>query len=369
MTSFIPGLTLSALFYSEIIQPLLDRHVPGLVYSAARLHTGSEVLGFDTPRSTDHEWGPRLDLLLSPGDVARFAPQLDDLLAHEIPATFHGYSTHFAETHEAGVRRIEAHTGDGSPIAHGIRITDVGSFFMDYLGLDPRQPLSAIDWLTLPGQKLRTIRSGRVFHDGLGELTPIRERLDWYPHNLWLYLLAAQWTRIGQEEAFVGRTAEVGDEIGSRVIAARLVREIMRLGFLIERQYAPYSKWFGTAWSKLAIASRLEPTLSAVLRADTPLDRETALTEAYTIMAEQHNALGVTPPLPVEVSRFHNRPFLVIHADRFATALRDTIRDPAIHRLPFPIGAIDQWADSTDVLDPPAAFRRLRAMYADEPPS
>jgi hypothetical protein len=47
-----------------------------------------------------------------------------------------------------------------------------------------------------------------------------------------------------------GRCAEVGDELGSRVVAARLVREVMHLAFLLEQQYLPYSKWLGTAFAR-----------------------------------------------------------------------------------------------------------------------
>ena len=36
-----------------------------------------------------------------------------------------------------------------------------------------------------------------------------------------------------------------------RLTAALLVRDVMRLAFLIERQYAPYAKWFGTGFARL----------------------------------------------------------------------------------------------------------------------
>ena len=55
----------------------------------ALVGTGSEVLGYDTERSTDHDWGPRLQVFLSPSDVdSRGA----DLAGH-LPATFLGYPT------------------------------------------------------------------------------------------------------------------------------------------------------------------------------------------------------------------------------------------------------------------------------------
>ncbi|OIO22581.1 hypothetical protein AUJ65_05865 [Candidatus Micrarchaeota archaeon CG1_02_51_15] len=62
--NFIKGKKLSELFFKEIVEPILKEHYPNLKYSAGLLGPGSDVLGFDTPRSTDHDWGPRLVLFL-----------------------------------------------------------------------------------------------------------------------------------------------------------------------------------------------------------------------------------------------------------------------------------------------------------------
>src|ERR1700682_1567201 len=73
MPEFIPGLKLSGMFYREAVRPVLDAEFPALAHSAAILGPGSEVLGFDTQRSTDHHWGPRLMLFLAEADHPRYA--------------------------------------------------------------------------------------------------------------------------------------------------------------------------------------------------------------------------------------------------------------------------------------------------------
>lgn len=73
----------------------------------------------------------------------------------------------------------------------------------------------------------------------------IRNKLSYYPRGVWLYLLVAQYLKISNETAFVGRAGYVGDELGSSVVASIIVKDIMLLSFLIERKYAPYSKWLG----------------------------------------------------------------------------------------------------------------------------
>ena len=48
MTSFIPGIELSRNFYEEVVRKLVEPP-----HAAAVIGEGSEVLGFDQPRSTD----------------------------------------------------------------------------------------------------------------------------------------------------------------------------------------------------------------------------------------------------------------------------------------------------------------------------
>lgn len=249
------------------------------------------------------------------------------------------------------------------PINHHVDALTVRGFFEDYLGLDPAHELRPHEWLVLPEQQLLTVTAGRVFYDGLGELLSRRERLAYYPRDVWLYLMACQWGRIGQEEAFLGRAGDVGDELGSAIVASRLVRGLMRLCFLIERQYAPYTKWFGTAFGRLACGPHLAPVLRSVLSSTTWPEREGQLARAYAIVAEMHNALGITPPLPTTVSRFHDRPYLVIHAETFDAAIRAAIADETVRAIPARFGAIDQWVDSTDVLSYPRVYRNLDIMY------
>lgn len=63
-----------------------------------------------------------------------------------------------------------------------------------------------------------------------------------YPHDVWLHATAVLWQRVGTEEHLCGRTGLVGDELGSMLIAGRLVRDLMRLAFFMEREYPPYPK-------------------------------------------------------------------------------------------------------------------------------
>ena len=356
--TFMKGLELSRLFYQEAVAPILAAHFPDLAYAAARLDSGSDVLGFDTPRSMDHGWGPRLMLFLAEDDFDTLAGPIDQTLRAELPLEFRGFPTNFSPHEDKWMVPLEA-----GPVNHWVSLHTCRAFFIDYLRYDPDQALDPATWLTFPQQRLRTVTVGPIFHAGLARLEAIRARLSYYPPQLWLYLLANQWQRISQEEAFVGRSGHAGDELGSRLIAARLIHDLMGLCFLLERVYAPYAKWFGTAFAQLPGAAELTPLFQQALSAQTWPEREQALSSAYELIAARHNRLGLTEPLPAKVSQFHSRPYLVIQAGDFAEAIRRTITDPVILALPPHLGAIDQYVNSTDVLSDPAQFEQFRALY------
>jgi hypothetical protein len=346
--TFIPGRTLSRLFHDEVVADILATALAGTSYSTALLGWGSEVQGFDTERSTDHAWGPRLQVFLTDEGHGEHAAALDTLLEHALPEKFRGHPVRFSFP-------------DGAPPRHRVHVLNVRDFFTRQLAADPTGGLSTAEWLMIPTQVLRELTGGEVFHDSTCRLTEYRETLAWYPDQIWRYVLACQWMRLSQEEAFVGRCGEVGDELGSAVVAARQVRDLMRLALLMNRTYPPYSKWLGTAFAALPCASTLTPILTDAVAARTWQEREHHLSAAYEITAALHNDLALTPPLATNVRHYHTRPFQVIDATRFAEALTATISDPTLTTLP-PIGSIDQYVDNTDLTDRDHANRRTHYL-------
>jgi hypothetical protein len=349
--TFIPGLELARRFYFEAVRPVLDADFPGLRHSAALIGPGSEVLGFDTEMSTDHHWGPRAMLFLEEENFEGRKAAIAEAFRWKLPHRFLGYPTNFAQPvpEDPGTRLLKA--TDSGPIDHRVECFTLTGWLKGYLAFDLAEELAPADWLSFGEQKLRTITAGAVFHDDLG-LAAVRARFAYYPRDVWLYMLAAGWARIGQEEHLMWRAGHAGDELGAALIAGRLVRDAMRLCFLMERQYAPYPKWFGTAFMRLAAGPELAPLLQRVLRGETYQARGEALAAVYEYLAAKHNALGITEPLATTCSPFWSRPFLIIGGDRFADALLAQISDPTVRRLSKggPIGGIDQFSDSTDLL-------------------
>jgi hypothetical protein len=321
------------------VRPLLDETCPGLDYAAALLGPGSEVLGFDSSRSTDHDWGPRLQILTAAEAVPEVGTVLSAVLERRLPESFRGYPVFFPASRESP---------DGMP-RHWVEVATLHSFLKQMAGFDVAQAVSVSQWLATPTQRLAELTGGAVFHDGPGELTLARARLAWYPDQVWRYVLACQWQRIAQEEAFPGRCAEAGDVLGAAVVAGRLARDLMRLCLLMDRRYPPYSKWLGSAFAQLRLAPAIGPALSAALAATDAQAREQGLVLACELAAARHNELGLTDPLNPRSRPYYDRPFQVLDAGRFASALLATVSEPDLRRR-LPVGAVDQFIDSTDAL-------------------
>ena len=302
----VNGIEISRRYYLSSVAPGLA----GVPHAAALLGPGSEVLGYDDEVSPDHDFGERVQIFRPGRDTA-------------------------------------------------------GEFFTAQLGFDPAGGVTVADWLLTPTQLLASMTRGAVFHDPSLELGRRRDAIRWYPDDVWRYALAAGWLKVSQEEAFVARAGSTGDDLGSRLLAARLARELMRLAFLIARVWAPYPKWFGRAFAALRTAAS-EP-LVAALTAPSWQDRETMICTAGSRLAAATNDLGLCEPLDPSPRPFFTRDIRVLNAGRYTVALAAGITDPVLRGIldrlgtrqgiPRIPGTIDQAVDNTDVLGDPARFR------------
>lgn len=355
------GIELSRRFYVDVVQPWLSRVAPGLRYSAAITGTGSELLGFDDETSKDHDWGPHVRLYLSEADFHRQARDLLAAFSREVPQTFEGEIVAWS-----GRSRPPANGPDAvEDTAHGLEIHTLEGDLEASFGLRSLNKLSLFDWLSFPEQRLLAFTSGEVFHDDGDRLETARRALGYFPVDVWHYRIASVWQRIAEEQSFVGRSGQVGDDIGSRVIAARLCRDVMALAFLLERRYAPYAKWFGRAFSGLPASVTLGPLLQSALDAEHWVERSETLSRAYLELARLQAEKAIAP-FEAQIGPFHERPFPTINAADAVMSARSAILDPMLRALPL-IGAVDQVSDSTPLLVDAARLHRITShLYGQQ---
>ncbi len=360
--SFIQGLKLSQIFFEDALKPLLEKYYPLLQYDASLIGPGSEVLGFDDHISSDHHWGPRLQLFLSETDYHSLHQKIDLLLRQKLPYSIQGYSTHWSKPDpNDNMNQFLEPTSEGL-VNHRVDIFTVNSYLRKVLCIDSTN-LTDIDWLILPEQRLLELTAGKIFHQSLGELPKVRKYFSYYPENVWYFKILSEWDHISEEMAFVGRSAPKGDDLGSRLVATRLVRYIIRLAFILCKTYVPYSKWFGFAFSFLPIATDLQPILLEILTQDNWRKRENLLTEAYLVLLDYQNSLQITPKISVNATQFFSRDQMIINTQKIKNELRKLIIPP-LDGVRYPIGSVDQFIVDTHILTDAQILQATRGLYS-----
>jgi hypothetical protein len=321
--------------------------MPRLRYAAGRLGSGSDVLGLDDEVSRDHDWGCRLTLLVDGAD-ADAVPLTSELLERELPVSYRGLPVRFPVTWDPS-------------LSHKVTVATVADFAESRLGADPVAGLTVPDWLVLTGQGVLEVIAGPVFADRTRELAPARSLLTWYPAGIERYVLACGWRKISEEMPMVGRTASRGDELGSRLLSARLAGSLMWLGFALSRRWAPYPKWRGTVFGTLPVAAALAAPLAEAAMAAGWQAREDGLAGACEVLLDAQRTRGLPAPASA-VTPFFERPYRTV-SDEISRALLADVTDPMITGLPAGVGSIEQWADNVAVLTSTSHRRALRALY------
>jgi hypothetical protein len=353
MTDMTDGIGLARGYYRDAVAPLLRARWPRLPHAAARLGSGSDVLGLDDETSRDHDWGLRLTLLVEADRVDDVSSYLEECL----PDVYAGLPTRFATTWDPKVRqRAEVATAE--------------EFIASRLGLDAATPMTSLDWLCLTGQALLEVTAGQVFTDDLGTLTRLRQNLAWYPDDVWCYVAAADWIRLGQDLPLLGRAGHRGDDLGSRIIGGRIVGTAMHLAFLLCRRWRPYPKWAGTMFNRLPVAGDLRPDLTAALAAESWTRRQEALIRALAVLHQAQRAAGLPSDEGIPTEPFFDRPFASIRSS-VPDLLLSTVTDPLVRALPPGVGSVEQWVDNVGMLmDAPRRVQIARSyLTASAPPA
>lgn len=336
MPAFIPGRELSRRFALEVVVPLVRKHTDK-PFALALLGPGSDVLGFDDETSMDHGWGPRVQVF---GD-------LPDINLELLPQTFDGLRLTMA-----------------SPWYQPVSVYRPEEFTRAVLGgvdVSKEDPLS---YLLVTQQELRSLTEPNIWHDEIG-LADYLEGLKAFPEGIKLYLLASLWSRIGEEEHLVGRASMRGDEVGAALIAGRVVRDFMRICFLLENVYAPYPKWFERGFAQLKCGPEVLGLATRVFDAKGIDQRDDALADlAIRVCGLFADSQFVDTQL--HVHQFYERPISVCVADSdVVQALLNHITDPALIHLAEqrPMGSIEMVSDNVDVLENHDLRPLLRQLY------
>jgi hypothetical protein len=172
-------------------------------------------------------------------------------------------------------------------------------------------------------------------------------------------MMQSQWAKIIDEFQMQARTGEEGDILGSRVIAARQIYNIIFMCFLLERKYVPYAKWRTKTWrERLESGRNMHDKLMRILDEPSWKRRQRMLAQAYQVLAKMHNGLHIMEPMPTDIIDYYERGYPVIDAWKIFFGFEKVIRNPKLRNMKYPIGSVDQFIDHV-------RFNHMDYMYLE----
>lgn len=242
------GLELSRKFFEAYGRPMLTEQFADILphIAVGLVGQGSECMGYDDELSQDHDFEPGFTIFLPREDVVdRRAEFLLERAYGRLPKEFEGYG-------RSGLNPA------GGP-RHGV--VRLSEFLMKTIGR-PDGNLTVRDWFTISEQSLLEVCNGKLFHDGDGAFTTLRERLGRMPEPIRFKKLAACLLMMAQTGQYnYKRLVDRGDERGAQLCLIEFEKQARHAAFLIYGAYMPYYKWAYRALSELPVLSELSDRL------------------------------------------------------------------------------------------------------------
>ena len=211
---------------------------------------------------------------------------------------------------------------------------EIGEYVRTVVGCESA-PDRALDWLRIPEEWLFEITHRPVFCDATGDVSRRFEAFALYPEDVWRKRLAAclawmwEW---GVKQ--LGRSQRREDWVTASAHWTRFSDYAMKVGFLLNRQYAPYHKWLYREFLRLPhLADLVAPLLEAGIdQRQTRTELVAGITSAYT---EHLQSLGYVAAPRTETTAY---PDHVLNA--FARSVRDSIRSDEIRGIKLYVEAL-----------------------------
>lgn len=273
------GIELAEAFYNECAKEMLEKNFSHLMDKIAIgiCGSGSECFGYDDELSQDHDFEPGFCIFLPSEKIVDSKEEFQLERAYlKLPKEFKGYKR-----------------SNISPVGgarHGvIRISE---FFKEKTGTENAE-LSIRDWLSIPEQSLAEATNGKIFYDGLGEITKMRSNIKYLPQDVRIKKLAGNLLIMAQSGQYNYQRCIKRGETGSAQLAIfEFVKSAINVVFLLNKRYTPYYKWAFKAFRGLLLLSCLEEKLEYLLTSSNDKNEPTKKQEAIEeICAEIINEL------------------------------------------------------------------------------
>jgi len=249
------GLELSERFYFEFGEPMLKQNFAELldVLAVGLAGSGSECFGYDDDISKDHDFEPGFCIFLPKESVIDRRTEFALERAYSrLPREFMGYKR--SSLSPVGGNR------------HGV--IRMSEFFTDKTGR-PDGVLDSAEWFFVSEQSLLEATNGKIFFDGYGELTAIRERISYMPQDVRLKKLAGNLLIMAQSGQYnYPRCIARGETGAAQLAVTEFVKSALNVIFLLNKRYIPYYKWTFRALRALPVLSSSNDVLEYLISSD-----------------------------------------------------------------------------------------------------
>ena len=232
------GLALSEAYFLAYGIPMIQEGFPELKgrIAAGLVGYGSDCFGFDDKISQDHDWGPGFCLWLEKTDYA--------VARYQLQAAYDALPDRYM-----GFERMESAWGQNR-----VGVLEIGEFYKTFIGMSDA-PADAMKWLLIPEENLAACTNGKVFCDDCGTFSDIRKRLlNYYPEDVRLKRIAGRLMSAAQSGQYnFARCSKRKTAYPSRYALVRFCDDVLRLVFLLNRQFCPFYKWRDMAAHSLPI--------------------------------------------------------------------------------------------------------------------
>ncbi|WP_158301628.1 DUF4037 domain-containing protein [Paenibacillus mesophilus] len=229
------GLELCKDFFFEIGLPKIKESIPEILpYLAAGLGGGSQCHGNDDEIYRDHGWGPGFGIWLQKDIKERFEKELKEVL-DQLPKQYKGYGW-----------------ADKSEAQYACLILDIDKFMNVKVGVSDA-PSKDVHWLHIAEERLFEITHYPIFYDAAVEVTRrFNSFKNYYPEDVWKKRLSHHLIEVWRWNVqYVKRSANRNDLVTAGLLWGRFAEHVMKVGFLLNREYAPYEKWLYVQFLKL----------------------------------------------------------------------------------------------------------------------
>ena len=253
------GIELSEGYYRTYGEPMLRARFPDLFgrMAAGVCGQGSENFGFDDAVSRDHDFDPGFYIWLNGNDYKEYEFRLSRAY-DALPEAFMGVPVIGKSAYETA--------------RHGVRETN--AFFRSLTGFDSA-PQTNLQWFSVPQFRLANAVNGKIFYDGAGDVTAIRQALAQMPEDVRRKKLAKHIVFAAQAGQYNYARALGHGQRGAAVTAlAAFAEHTCKAAFLLNRKYCPFYKWMFRAGQTLPRLSEAVGAAETLLT--DPLNAHTA---------------------------------------------------------------------------------------------